>query len=64
LGEVYSTIQIQAIANLALFTTPHAIEKFIMEGCKRGDFHIRYFSFLFSFSNLKREYFNDFFITY
>lgn len=41
LGEVYKTIKLQTIAELAPFTSMHTIEKFIMEGCKRGDFQIR-----------------------
>ncbi|KAJ1562097.1 eukaryotic translation initiation factor 3 subunit A, partial [Nowakowskiella sp. JEL0078] len=46
LSQVYTTIRIDTVAQLAAFTAPHAydahtIEKFIMAGCKKGELSIR-----------------------
>ncbi|KAI8897568.1 hypothetical protein BC833DRAFT_593138 [Globomyces pollinis-pini] len=46
LSKVYSSIKISSVVKLATFDDPynydaHDIEKFVMLGCKRGDFSIR-----------------------
>ncbi|KAJ3220484.1 eukaryotic translation initiation factor 3 subunit A [Clydaea vesicula] len=46
LSQVYTTVKIDSIVNLATFQEPfnlnaHKIEKFIMNGCKRGELSIR-----------------------
>ncbi|KAL2916805.1 eukaryotic translation initiation factor 3 subunit A [Polyrhizophydium stewartii] len=46
LSQVYSTIKIESVVQLASLPAPynvdaHAIEKFVMNGCKRGELSIR-----------------------
>jgi len=41
LSEVYKTIKLKSVTDLVPFITPLAVERFIVEGCKRGDFQVR-----------------------
>jgi len=41
LGEVYKTIKLKSVTDLVPFVEALSVEKFIVEGCKRGDFQVR-----------------------